>query len=279
MWFVLSITAGLLFAINKIMFRKVFVGDVNPIAFFSIHDLLAGLMLVPIAAYYFSYPATIAGWIYLVLAIILLFSADLFAALSLNRTEASQYQIAVQIRNIVTLIGGFIFFSEAITYLKVLSIVLIFLGVFVAMKINRKVKIDKGILYAFMSGVSIAVAFLFVKEVSQDMKPEMIASLGLMGSGVLGLLTFKLRSQRVHISNLKPHIKPLVIAALIFAMFELVQFQALHLGQASKVTPASQSSMIFTLIGGYIFLNERSMLKRKIIGSLIIVVGISLLIV
>lgn len=279
MWFILSIAAGLLFAINKVIFRKVFAGDVNPIAFFSIHDLLAGLLLTPIAAYYFSYPATITGWVYLALAIIFLFGADLFAALSLSRTEASLYQIAVQLRNVITLIGGFIFFSETITYLKVLSIVLIFLGVFVAMKINSKLTIDKGILYAITSGVSIAIAFLFVKQLSKDMKPEMIASLGLMGAGILGLLTFKLRNKRVHISSLKTHIKPLVIAAFIFAVFELVQFQALNLGQASKVTPASQSSMIFTLIGGYIFLKERSMLKRKIIGSLIIVVGISLLVV
>ncbi len=69
----------------------------------------------------------------------------------------------------------------------------------------------------------------------------------------------------------------LLIAAIIFAVFEVVLYTALDIGEASKVTPVMQSSMVFTLIGGYLFLNERANLLKKTIGSAIIIAGIVLL--
>jgi len=35
--------------------------------------------------------------------------------------------------------------------------------------------------------------------------------------------------------------------------------------------------MIFTLIGGYLFLNEKDRIKQKVIGGTLIVIGIAML--
>lgn len=64
------------------------------------------------------------------------------------------------------------------------------------------------------------------------------------------------------------------MATGIFAIFEFVFFTALAVGEASKVTPVTQSSMIFTLIGGYLFLHEKQHMLQKLIGSILIAIGI-----
>jgi len=273
----LSLLAGLLFAANKLIFRKVFTKDVHPIAFLSAHDSIAGLLLLPVALFNLSYPHSTKTWLALIVGVLLIFVANLFAALSLKYTEASIYQIVGQLRNVVTLIGGYILFNEAINLGKVVSIALVILGVIIAIKEKSRLQLSKGVVYAFISGITIALAFLFIKEATVDVKPAFSASLSLIVSGLLAYCLITVKHERP--AKLVPteHRKQLLIAALIFAVFELVLFTALNLGQASKVTPATQSSMIFTLIGGYIFLHERNRIKQKLIGGGLVALGIGLL--
>lgn len=277
MWFTLALLAGLLFSINKLIFRAVFTKEVEPISFMAAHDFIAGALLLPVALINFTLPHNPKTWLGLVLGILFIFIANLFAALSLKKTEASLYQIAGQLRHIVTLFGGYLLFSEALTVSKAVSIVLIMLGVFIAIKEKSKLHITRGVNYAFISALAIGLAFLFIKLASVDVKPAVSASLSLIVSGVLAYILLIFRRKRP--TKLVPvvHIPQLVVAAIIFAVFEFVLFTALNIGQASRVTPVTQSSMIFTLIGGYIFLNERQRIRQKVIGGLVIAVGIGLL--
>lgn len=277
MWFILALLAGFLFAANKLIFRAVFTKGVNPIAFLSVHDFMAGILLLPIAIINFSLPQSGKTWMALILCVIFVFLADLFAALSLKNTEATLYQIVGQLRHIVVLIGAYFLFTEVITLSKVISIILIMLGVAVALLDKSKIKITRGIIDAVLSTIFIALAFLFVKMASVDVNPAVSASLSLLIAGVLSYLLLIVRKERTAQLIPKKNRKHLIIAAIIFAIFELVLFTALDIGEASRVTPVTQSSMVFTLIGGYLFLHERTRIKQKVLGSALIVAGIGLL--
>lgn len=277
MWFIFSLLAGLTFAANRLLIRSIFTKVSNPLAFGAIHELLSGLLLLPIGLFFFSLPHSFQTWHAWFAGLFLIFVADLFGFLALKHVEASILQIINQLRHVVILIGAYFFFTEAITFIKVVSIFFIIFGIVIAMSNKTKFEISKGILYAFFSTVAIAFGLLFIKMASVDVSPAFSAPLGLLLSGIL--LTLILLSKGEHPKKLLPstHRKSLILAAGIFAVFELSLFSALAIGEASKVNPVTQSSMIFTLIGGYLFLKERDHMLQKIIGGCLIAVGIVLL--
>lgn len=277
MWFILSLVAGLLFASSRLTARSVLTKDVHPLAFGSAHNLLAGLLLLPLGLYALSLPQSPIIWFSFALVLLSIFVCDLFAFLCLKYIEASLYQIIGQIRHVVVLFGAYFLFAEDLSVTKIVAIMLIILGVIVAMMGKAKIEINKGTVYAFISTVCIALAFLFIKMTSVDVAPAFSGSLALLVSGGLmyGMVIFKKEPVRHLITG--QHRLALLGTGVMFALFELVLFTALALGDASKVTPVAQSSMIFTIIGGYIFLHERSHMKQKIVGSILIALGIILM--
>jgi len=279
MWFLLALLAGLLFAINKLIFRAVFTKQqINPIFFLAMHDGLAGLLLLPLALINTDLPKSTPVWLAFLLGVVLIFVANYYAALALKHTEASVFQIVGQSRHIVVLFGAALLFSEPISSIKIFSIFLIILGVIIALKQGSKIRITKGVIYSFLSTIAIGCAFLFIKIANQDVAPVFLASVALIISGLLSYLITLFMNKNDSSFKLPVKLRtPLVVAALIFAIFELVIFTALSIGEASRVTPVSQSSMIFTIVGAYLFLDERNHLKQKIIGGTIIALGIIVL--
>src|SRR5258708_31951589 len=159
MWFILSLLAGLLFAVNRLIVRSSLTKKVNLFAFGAIHEVLAGVILLPVAFLQLSFPKSNETFIALILSVIFIFLADLFAFLSLTHIEATLYQIIGQLRHIIVLIGAYILFTEAITLIKIISIFLIILGVYIALSVKSKVKITRSVIYALFSTICIGLGF------------------------------------------------------------------------------------------------------------------------
>lgn len=277
MWFVFALLAGFLFATNRLILRSVFSKKTNPLAFGAIHELLAGLFLVPVALLNFTLPHSPQLWIYLILVGVFVFLADLTSFLSLANTEASIYQIAQQSRHAVMLIGAYVVFGEAITPSKIISVLLIISGVVIALIDIKKFKVTKGVVYAALSAIFISGAFLSIKKIGTSISPAFTGAFGFGMAGLLIYFTYILQGRKKEKIISKDNKKQLLLGSLIFSLFELSLFTSLTLGEASRVTPVTQSSLVFTLVGGYIFLKERTRLKKKIIGSVLIAIGIGLL--
>jgi len=63
MWFILSLISGISFAANRLLIRSVFTKNGNPMAFGAVHEVLAGLLLLPIGLFYFSLPQSPQTWL------------------------------------------------------------------------------------------------------------------------------------------------------------------------------------------------------------------------
>ncbi len=276
MWFTLALLAGLLFAINRLLIRSTLTRGGNPVAFMAVHNGIAGILLLPVALYYFNPPSNLENWSLLLLSTFTYFLVDLFTFLSLRTVEASVFQIIAQLRHIVVLAGAYFLFSERVTSSKVIAIVLLVVGVAIAALGKTGIKPTKDVIYAIQSAAFIGFAFLLTKLLADDVSIAFLASFGFIGCSVLAFLTLAIRNDiPKRLLPTKP--TKLLVAGAIFAVFELVFFAALATGEASKVTPVQQSAMVFSLIGGYIFLNERQRLKQKLIGSVLIALSIGLL--
>jgi drug/metabolite transporter (DMT)-like permease len=279
MWFLLALLSGLLFAINKLIFRFALKsGKVNALTFISIHELVAGLLILPFAASKLPYNASIYVFILITATTLLIFAADVLSTFALQKIEAGFYQIIGQLRHPVVLIGAFYLFDEALGLQKLIAVSLVIIGVLIALyDKNKLLKLNIGIIQAILSTVFIAFGFLLIKITTGYVEPIALGSISLTGAGLLGLVVAS-STKNLNVRHMNVNTKGLLLgAAIIFAVFEVVLYTALDVGEASRVTPVMQSSMVFTLVGGYVFLHERSNLIQKIIGSIVIILGITTL--
>jgi drug/metabolite transporter (DMT)-like permease len=169
-------------------------------------------------------------------------------------------------------------FDEDFGLQKLIAVSLVVIGVLIALyDKNKLLKLNIGIIQAILSTVFIAFGFLLIKITTGYVEPIALGSISLTGAGLLGLMVAS-STKNLNVRHMNTNTKGLLLAAaIIFAVFEVVLYTALDVGEASRVTPVMQSSMVFTLVGGYVFLNERSNLTQKIIGSIVIILGITTL--
>jgi drug/metabolite transporter (DMT)-like permease len=275
-WFVLSILSGLLFALARAISRVYLKKQGNALAFTAIHDFIAGLVLLPIIFIGFHWPTKAITWLYFAGIVVFAFLSDWLAFIALKKIDISTYQIVSQVRHFFVLISGLFLFSEVIVMNKLLAISLIIVGVIVSLYRKTKIDWNKGIGLTILSTLSAVIAFAFAKFAVRDFSEIMVASLELM---LIGLLSFSL--MKFDIRSLSKEFKinkwGLILAGLFFGLFEMFLFYALKIGEISKVIPVTQSSLVFGVLIGIIFMGEKKNLIRKIIGMLIIVGGIILL--
>ncbi len=275
-WFTLSLLAGFTFDAARVAARVSLKGKGDPMAYTAIHDFIAGIALLPFIFTELHFPTLSSTWLYFLAYVFFAFLTDWLAFLALKNINVSEYQILNQTRHIFVLIGGFLLFSEAITGSKIALITLIIFGVVIATYEKSKLKLNRGILYALLSTFFAVITFHFVKLTVIDFSETAAASLGLIGIALLSFICLKFRTSKIR-KELNLNAKGLILAGVLFAGFELAIFFALKVGEISKVIPVTQSSLIFAVLGGILFLGERSRLWQKIIGTSLICLGIVLM--
>lgn len=275
-WLSLSLLAGFFFALSRVVARFVLREGGSPLAFVAVHDFIAGLVLLPLLFFGFHLPQNSAVWIYFFGIVGFAFLSDWFTFIALRKINVSVYQIVNQVRHVFVLFGGFLFFSEAITTYKLAATLLIIVGVVVMLYEKSKFQLSVGVGVTVFSTLFAIVAFFFVKYAVTDFSETALVSFELMSIGLLsfGLLGF---DKDKIIQELKLNRWGLVISGALFGLFELFVVIALKYGDISRVLPVVQSALVFGVVMGIIFLRERERMLQKVIGTVIIVVGIILM--
>jgi len=275
-WLTCSLIAGFFFALSRVVARFVLRDGGNPLAFTAVHDLIAGVVLLPLIFFSFHLPKNNITWVYFLSVIIFAFLSDWCTFIALRKINISVYQIVNQVRHVFVLFGGFLLFSEAITSYKLIAILLIIIGVVVMLYEKSKFDFSKGIGIAVLSTLFAVVAFFFVKYAVVDFSETAMASFELISIGLLsfGILGFD-KEKIVQESRINRW--GLVISGALFGLFELFLFFALKFGDISRVIPVTQSALVFGVIMGVVFLGEKERIWQKAVGTIIIVAGIILM--
>jgi uncharacterized membrane protein len=67
--------------------------------------------------------------------------------------------------------------------------------------------------------------------------------------------------------------KWVIVASLLAVTWTWMQFKAYQLVDVSTIAPLLELSVIVTVIGGFVVLGEKKDIVRRLIGTLIIIVG------
>jgi drug/metabolite transporter (DMT)-like permease len=204
-----------------------------------------------------------------VLSVYVFFKMHSFAELSIS-------SIVSRTRLIWVPIIAFLFLGEILHTEQYIGIAVLFFGLSITVS-PRKIFADKGVMYSFLTSLVVAVISVLMKALSPVASTSMI--MVCMALPTVMFLPLLMRNSLKRIKqeftkNLK--LKLTAAGANLLAMY-LTIMALKQGGPVSIVSGIYQAMMIVSVIAGIIFLHERNNIGKKILGSIITVIGIVVL--
>jgi len=193
----------------------------------------------------------------------------------INASEVVIFSTTSKFWNVV---GASIFLHEIITIQKIIGTLIILIGIAVTMYVDKKIKINKGIFFTLAAALLFGLTDINGYYILQTMDASNyqiyfyllpVFALLLIQPSSIKKLSYYLKYDRA-----------LKVTAL--AIFDTLGMLALFFayqvgGKASVIGPLSATKVIVTVVLAIIFLKERDNITKKLVGSMIAVIGVVLL--
>jgi drug/metabolite transporter (DMT)-like permease len=215
--------------------------------------------------------------------ILALIGSGVFQAISgvvanyaLQKTPVSVYTPLSQLQVVWVVIAGILFLSERITFLGVLGIGLIFFSSLLlsgSIHIQKEVGI-KSIIIVIISSVLSAFAILLDKALVTTFDQLFYLFL-MLAIPLLFLLPDYARRKKFYNDQLKDHFLVYVITAALFGLsyYTLLSLYTLPDVPLSVAYPIRSTGGIFAVALAIIIFGENQNVKRKIIATIVAVIG------
>lgn len=227
-----------------------------------------GFVMPPIS----SYPLN-----FLLLAV-LYGSGTLCLFYAYKHMEASEVTIVTSVRAIVTIISAVILLGEVFSFQKGIGTLLILASVFIISERVGKIKINKGMLYAFGMAVFFGLAITNDAFLLKHVNLYSYVTIGFILPGIF-LAIVKPKKLLVLKTFLKAKtFEKMFVFTLFYAASALCFYQSINSGaNASQATPILQATVIVTVILAAIFLKERDKILKKVLCAVLVTIGVLLL--
>lgn len=188
--------------------------------------------------------------------------------------EVSIVSILVQLGNFWALVGGTLIFKETLTFNKILGVGLIVLGSILLVWHKQKITMSKG-KYLVILGTILFTINSFADKVFSPYFSASLYKAIIFILEALMLFTFFLPHRITAVKKeFKIQGKTIIFVGPFLSLAVFFLFRAFQTGgEASKVLPVYSLSLVFSVIAGILFLNEKSNLTKKIIAMVLVLVG------
>ncbi len=197
-----------------------------------------------------------------------------------SHVDLSISSVVTQTRLLWVPLFAFLFLSEKLNYKSYLAILIIIVGQIIVSlngKAKTKFTLERGIKYALVASVFVSFNNVLGKPASVVFPIQIIPVAMALPSLFLFPLFMKQSKQRIlDLGRIKG--KKIFLAALFNAVTMIFLLLGLRQGLVGKVTSLYQSLSIIQVFLGIILLKENKNIKRKVIGSVIVLLGVFLLI-
>lgn len=170
---------------------------------------------------------------------------------------------------------AFLLFGEVLNTAQYLGILVLFIGLSLAIS-PKKWFVDRGAVYANIAAVIIALNVVLIKETAPFASAPVLMIAASFPSVFLFPLLMKNPLKRLPaFSKDKFGLKAFSVFIQFLSAYFLVL--ALQKGEVSIVNSIYQGMMVFAVLAGIIFLKERTNIIKKILGSIVALLGVLLL--
>jgi drug/metabolite transporter (DMT)-like permease len=187
-------------------------------------------------------------------------------------TELSISSVISRLRVVWSPIIAWLFISERLSLTEYLGIFAIFAGIAIVSS-PAEIKKDKGIKMAFLFSISSALLSVVLKGASAIASSEII----IISQGILPIIALPLLMRNSVSRIIKSAVSnsfAIVLASVFNISSSYLIVEALRVADASKVVGVYQAMTILSVFYGIIILKERAKIAAKMIGTVIVLVGI-----
>lgn len=272
-WFIYAVVSAVSATIFAIIVRVLLKDKGDPIAFAILVDI-AALVTLLIVSPFGVIEYAIDPKILLVLILFSFYIAlmDVVFIKARKFNEVSDFSIGLQSSVIWVLILGGLFFGESLTLGKILGGTLIVLGNILASFKKKGFRISTGIKYVFLAAFLYASGSFVSKYLLTFFSPIAFQLILFFLAPIWILLYTPNRFERVY-KELKLQGYRVFLAGIFFSIMLFFMVKGFDVGEASKVLPVQQASLIFTVLAGMIFLKERDRVWQKLAATAVVFTG------
>lgn len=278
LWLLLVGLSVLLFSVNG-LFHRVLMRDeksdpyVQTVVFYTLVGFFAFIIAVFRGGFHYQF--SIWQLPYFLLLTLFATAAPVFAFKAIKLIEASESTILFSSQKLWTVIGAFIFLHEDFSVKKLLGTLIILSGIIIAQWKKSKFVINMGVVFALLSALSYAISEIISFQILRNFDAvSFTVYVTLLPVTALLLIKPKL------IQKLSFYLQPkyalnISIVSVNDTLATLFVFFAYQVGRnAAQIAPIMSTQTILSVLLAIIFLKERNNMTNKIIGALIVVVGV-----
>lgn len=241
-------------------------------------QFIAGICALALSPFFkFTFPT---DWkIYVLLGVACVFYAitDRVNTTVRSGIEASTFSIIKQLSTVFMIIAGLLFFKEEFVWKKIFGAILIIFSNILIFYQKGKTKLNRYVLLGILANITFSVALFLDVNISDHFNLAFYVALTLLLPAL-----FITIAERVKFSNVKNEFingnkKAILITSFSWGSMIVVQLRAYQLGDVTSVSPLCALTVIGNVIVGYLFLNERNNLLKKLIAAVLVIISVLLI--
>lgn len=280
MWLILSLAAVLMFTAQNLLMRVLAVKSSHPRTFSFIFNSWGAIF--SILLFFIDRPSLTdikpLPWIQLLLIGGAVLGYGLYERshfLARKHLDASTTAVLFRLSPVIAFVGSLLFLHEPMTLSKVVGAVLLISASLAIVHKNPQLQLNRSVGIALFSATMLGLAWMLDKPASVHIP----ASIYTTAMWILPLpliafpaLTLKQLATEFRIGGWK-----VALTAFLNVLAFFLYLKALAMTDASRVIPIVSSSATLVVLGGVLFLHERTHLARKLIAGALMLIGILLL--
>ncbi len=278
-WLVLTLISVFIVSLSNILQRVLMKGDKsNPYSYAIIFHLLLGCINLLFAFFHgLKLPIFNSSLLFFLLASALWGIGTVFLFKALQLLESSEVTILTSIRALVTIVASIYFLHESFNTQKALGTVIILASIILITNIKKGMTFNKGILYSL--GMALFYGLAVVADVHNLKNYDPISYLAVINFMIGAILVLMYPKALVGWKNYIQFsfLKKMIPLGLFSSLQAIAYYYALTIGSASQIAPINQAQVIVTVLLAAVLLKERDSLVRKLITSVLVMIGVILL--
>lgn len=217
--------------------------------------------------------------VYIILGISIIFYAlhDRLATTIRKGLEASTYSIINQLSNVFMIIAGVLLFKEPVVWHRMLGAALILFSNVMIFFEKGKFRFNKYVVLAVIANLLYTCAVLIDVNLSEQFNLPFYVILTLFIPAILITIFERIKIKDIIGEFKTGNTKSIIITSIAWSIAIVAHLKSLQLGKVTIVAPLSSLGVILNVIVSYIFLKEKDNLFKKIIASLLVMLGIFLI--
>jgi drug/metabolite transporter (DMT)-like permease len=272
MWLICALVAGVLFTASSLLTRRILKGNKDSWAFSFYYSVVGAIISMPFALSSLQIPNTFSPWLLMFFVGLLIVAQNFLNFKSANFIPASVTGTISKFRLVWVFILGLLLSQEVFGWNKLIGVVFMIIAGFVLLYKQTGVPDKVGIMYAFSSTFFYAVVIVMYQYLFQSFNSQSLTLFIFVFPALINLLIMPNRFVRIRDLFMAYRV-PLIVACACGGFGNLAMNYALAQGNSTSTLVIIESFLIITLVLEGIFIKEKGNLIRKIVATLLAVIG------